>query len=193
MKRVIVSLFVLTVAIVVSGVCFAEEREKSSWYIGFGIGSGDGNAEDNEVFENADSTGPTVTLNFGVGAILTPKIHLGFEASAWRREAQYDTYSGTDDYAMQINNYLAAVTIFPFDKGLALKGGFGAAIAVHDYEDSSESYIGTAYLVGAGYHLWLGRTFNLGINFDYSRQRYNDEDFYDDTDFYSAYVSFYWF
>jgi hypothetical protein len=195
MRNFKIALVTVLFLIIAANSSFAQEHQKSSWYIGFGLGSGQAKFEGDKAFENADSKSPKITFNFGVGAILNPNIHLGFDVSAWRQEAEYDYYNQTISY--QINNYMLALTFFPMETGLALKAGVGACVFVYnnDYDGGStaESYSGKAFLFGVAYHFWLGETFNLGLNLEYSKQYYNDDEVFDDTDFWNAYVSFYWF
>jgi hypothetical protein len=177
----------------------AGEKKKSSWYIGFGVGTGELKVE-GETMDDAFNEYPSIdvgqelTFNFGVGKILNQKLHLGFDASAIRQSAEGDSDSNID---LQVNNYLAAITYFPKEKGFSLKAGVGLSSLIYEIDttvvDESETYAGTAFLLGIGYDFWLGRSFNLGIHAEYSMQSYSDSDAPDDTEFTSIYLSFYWF
>jgi len=177
---------------------FTQEHKKSSWYIGFGIGTGDGSAEvdgvkktSTEWFNYAGlSASPVLTMNFGVGAIINPKLHLGFDWSAIRQEG-----SGHGiERMIQINNYLFALTYFPKGEGLFLKAGAGASSIIYDVSGGSPSaYSGTAILGGLGYAFWLGKSFNLCLNAEYSHQTYSNKYAPDNSSFWNLYVSFYWF
>lgn len=178
------------------------QHQKSSWYIGFGIGSGSAKYEGDSAEDWAESIGATdpeaetpITINFGVGAILNPNLHLGLDISALRESVTDDPTDG--EVISQINNYLLAATFFPMAEGLSLKAGFGRCALALELDapgvDESETYGGWAWLIGVGYQFWLGEHFNLGIHFEYSKQSYDDSDAPDDSDFYSFYVSFYWF
>ncbi|MCX5847880.1 MAG: hypothetical protein NTW65_00295, partial [Deltaproteobacteria bacterium] len=102
MRKLFVFAMVVILTIVISGVSFAEDHTKSKLYIGFGVGTGDGEWGANgrtesfdDYFEGLDSS-PKVTFNFGVGGIITPNLHLGFDASAIRQQGtkerpSYDT------------------------------------------------------------------------------------------------------
>jgi hypothetical protein len=175
---------------------FTQEHKKSSWYIGFGIGTGDGSCEvdgekvtSDEWFEDL-STSPILTLNFGVGGIINPKLHLGFDWTAIRQEGSNHSV----ERMVQINNYLFALTYFPKGEGLFLKAGAGASSIIYDVSGGSPSaYSGTAVLGGAGYAFWLGKSFNLCLNADYSHQTYSNKNAPDSSHFWNLYVSFYWF
>lgn len=174
---------------------FAQEHKKSSWYIGFGIGTGDGSGEVDGKEVTSDewfaglSTSPVLTMNFGVGGIINPKLHLGFDWSAIRQEG-----SGHGiERMVQINNYLFALTYFPKGEGLFLKAGAGASSIIYDVSGGSPSaYSGTAILGGLGYAFWLGKSFNLCLNAEYSHQTYSNKYAPDNSQFWNLYVSFYW-
>lgn len=203
MKKLIVPALALMLVVAVSGVSFAQEHKKSSWYIGFGLGTGDGGSEIegeqvtfDDWFEGLD-TGPRVTVNFGVGAILNPKLHLGFDISAIRQEGDGEVYGYDIEANTQITNYLAALTYFPTGEGLFIKAGAGVSVIGYEMSgglvEVSESYSGTAILGGLGYAFWLGKTFNLCLNAEYSHQTYTDEEAPDNSHFWNVYLSFYWF
>ena len=195
MKKRAVAIVTLAMLCMAEG-SFAQEHKKSSWYIGFGIGTGNGSCEvdgekvtSDEWFEGL-STSPVLTMNFGVGGIVNPKLHLGFDWSAIRQE-------GSNHYVermVQINNYLVALKYFPKGEGLFLKAGAGASSIIYDVSGGSPSaYSGTAVLGGVGYAFRLGKSFNLCLNADYSRQTYSNKYAPDNSHFWNLYVSFYWF
>jgi len=201
MKRLFVILFACAFVFAFVSLSNAQ-HQKTSWYIGFGIGSGSAEYEGDSLEDNAEAWGiddadatTTITLNFGVGAILNPRLHFGFDISALRESVESDFYDA--ELSTQINNYLLAATFFPAGEGLSLKGGVGLCALVYQVDapgyDEDDTYGGWAYLIGAGYQFWLGEHFNLGIHLEYSHQSYNDDDAPDDTDFINVYVSFYWF
>jgi opacity protein-like surface antigen len=202
MKKILVFLVACALALSFASLSSAQEHQKSSWYIGFGIGSGSAKYEGDSAEDKVKDLGATdpeagtpITLNFGVGAILNPNLHLGLDISALRESVKDDPSDG--ELSSQINNYFLAATFFPMGEGLSLKAGVGMSALVLDLQapgiDESETYSGWGWLIGAGYQLWLGEHFNLGIHVEYSKQTYNDSDAPDDTDFFSVYVSFYWF
>lgn len=187
---------------------YADEHHKSIWYIGFGLGSGQGWIEGDTFSKYFDNEGdyigikpeksPMITFNFGIGAILNPNLHIGFDGSAIRQTATYNSAGLKGEYTYQINNYLLAVTYYPDETGLSLKAGIGFADMQWDvtgdlfYSHFTETYTGNAYLIGAGYDFWLGDTFNLGLHVEYSKQNYNNSKAPSDSDFVNIYVSFYW-
>jgi hypothetical protein len=199
-KSVVVVLTAVLVLICCFSQAMAAEKKKSSWYIGFGVGTGilemEGEtAEDYLDDQDFDNVGDELTLNFGVGAILNPKLHLGFDLSAILQELDLDNSHRSELY--QVNNYFAALSYYPWKKGFFVKVGGGLSVLVYDEDtdknNNLDTYGGAGYLVGLGYDFWLGKSFNLGIHAEYSRQAYNDKDAPDDTDFLNVYLSFYWF
>lgn len=202
MKRIIVIFIACALALSFASLSSAQEHQKSSWYIGFGLGSGsakyegDSNEDWAKTFgaEDPEATTP-ITLNFGVGAILNPNLHLGFDITTLRESVEDDTYDA--ELASQIVNYQLAAIYFPMGEGLSLKAGVGMCALALELDapgvDESETYTGWGWLIGVGYQLWLGEHFNLGFHVEYSKQTYNDSDAPDDTDFFNFYVSFYWF
>jgi hypothetical protein len=178
-----------------------EVKEKSSWYIGFGFGTGGGGYTVDEEYISfndyfKDSEDPfKMSMNFGVGAILTPSIHLGFDISTLTNMGEMDGVS----YSLDIYNYLIVMSYYPSITGFFIKAGLGASrfasTITYQGEDYYNGYSGTGALAGIGYNFWLGSSFNLGINLEYSAQVYDDEDEEapESSNFWSIYVSFYWF
>lgn len=202
MKRITVltMVFVFVIALISAGQ--AQGHQKSSWYIGFGIGTGNGSYEteggtslqlDEFAGTNNVDYAPRVSINFGLGAILSPEMHLGFDVTALRATA--DSSTGSASASVQINNYMAMLTWFPMSEGLFVRAGAGGAVMQAEFDSgtysTSESYGGYCLLGGVGYAFWIGDTFNLAINFDYSQQNYGEE--IDSSKFWNLYVSFYWF
>ncbi len=193
-------LILIVIQLVFSGFSLAEEKKKSNWYIGFGIGTGelkvDGETMD-DFFDDSPSIrdlGQELTLHFGVGKIVNPKLHVGFDASTIRQSAEDDFNHHAD---IQITNYYTTISYYPMEKGLFLKTGAGISrtnvvvgnIGVYE----QENYTGTGFLFGFGYDFWLGKSFNLGIHAEYSKQSYIHSNAPDDTEFTTVYLSFYWF
>jgi opacity protein-like surface antigen len=196
------ALFVSTLVLMflMQGALFAQtgEKVKDTWYIGFGLGSGDVSVspEEGTGFDFSDDKDSTqVTLQIGVGAIINPNLHIGFDISALRSQADGDGYS----LARQINNYFGVLTVFPVELGFFLRGGGGISTYRIDVEidgigSNSDTVSGFGLLGGLGYAFWLGESFNLCLNFDYSYQTFDDaEKFVGNTSFYNVYLSFYWF
>ncbi len=188
----------------ISGLSFAqggEEQVKSSWYIGFGIGTGDGMykfgddyVDFGDVVENADTKTPLITANVGVGAIINPNVHLGGEISLITRRGE--NIDG-DSLQVTMGNILAVVYFFPMEKGFYVKGGFGFSSFQVEYEESGgiiSKYTenGFAIAAGIGYFFWVGKRLNIGMSFDYSYQSYSHENL-KNSNFWAVQGNVYWF
>ena len=105
----------------------APPKQRGSWYIGFGLGSGDGNIKLNDgssgSFKEFLGASPTnVSLNFKVGATLNPTMLLGFDVTTLLSS----TDEGGVSRSIQVVNYDAMFTWFPVEKGFFLRGGAGS-------------------------------------------------------------------
>lgn len=154
------------------------EPPRDSWYIGFGLGGGSGSITDPDgrwTFDEMAVDDPmTGFLNLRAGATLSPRLLLGGELGFLRSSA---SASGADS-TLGISTLSAVATYFPFGRGLSLRGGLGFARYTEEYSgldvygDSNYDRDGVNALVGIGYAWWLGRSFNLSLNFDLAAQRY---------------------
>lgn len=163
------------------------QSRRSPWYIGFGLGGASGNVSVPggtlsleeytqepwvSVLGIAPPSGTNVSLNFKVGMTLSDKLLVGFDITGvGSLVSQGDLSTQTT-----IANYDAVATYFPMGEGLFVRGGVGLSRLTVSYKDSfgdgSDSVGGYNALVGAGYAFWLGQSFNLTLNVDYSAQRY---------------------
>lgn len=154
-------------------------HQRDSWYIGFGLGGGFGEALEmnggeasfSDRLEGMDK-GPKLSINFKVGGTLSPKTLLGFDATAL---GQSGSSYGIDKH-VQINNYFLMLTHFPREEGFFIRVGGGLSSFVFDvegYYGGTNTVSGFGLLGGVGYAFWLGESFNLTINLDHSRQFYS--------------------
>ena len=148
------------------------------WYIGFGLGSGGGRFTLDDGTHYRFSEGlrdvVAVSLNFKVGATLSPSVLLGFDLTTLRTEGSgFDFFGNYGTYGVQVTNYDAMLTWFPVQRGPFLRAGLGLATISEDFIDgTSHSRGGVGAVVGGGYAFWLGRSFNLTLNLDLSAQSY---------------------
>lgn len=197
---VIAMLFMITLMVVPS-VGFAETHQRDTWYIGFGLGGGAGasyklNGKDitfDDWLRGLDKS-PKVSFNFKVGATISPKTLLGFDATAISQEG---TIGSTTSH-IQINNYFLMLTHFPFDEGLFLRGGGGFSNILYDNKgganNGSDVTKGYGVLGGIGYAFWLGKSFNFTLNADHSRQFYPTSTVRpESSQFTSIYLGFDWY
>jgi hypothetical protein len=179
---------------------------KNSWYIGFGLGSGTGGwtYNDNEKVTFSDLTkGSTSStclgLQFGVGGNINDYLSLGLDISAIRQQADTNFYGTTVTQTVQFNNYLGVITFFPIKDYLLLRAGLGLAAAQYELgigsSKYSQTFSGSAGLIGVGIAIPVSGSFHLGFNVDYSVQKYSSSGtvYTKDSHFVLAYLTLYWY
>ena len=173
---------------------------RAPFYIGFGLGWGDGATYGQGTSYTLHDwlSGPAgyaddgrLGLALRVGANLTPQLALGFDLTGIRA---FGSAFGGANADITIANYDAVLTFFPMTRGLFFRGGMGASTltsASHVYGVPSDSttYSGVNILGGLGYAFWLGGPANLTLNLDVSRQFYSSPDV-DGSTFFLTYVGF---
>ncbi len=166
----------------IAGFATAAEADRSGnpwshWYIGGGIGPGFGakyklNGQtitfDDRLQGATDKTSLVAVNVVNAGIALSSNLLLGGSVSA---VAQGGTLAGKDAH-LQINNFLAALTWFPAEKGFFLRGGAGLSSMLIDTGVSSNTAYGFGILVGAGFAIPVARRHNITFTVDYSRQSY---------------------
>jgi hypothetical protein len=209
MKKAVMCVVSILFVFTVTSATVAETNQKSSWYIGFGLGSGDGqmeiDGESKSFDDHFDTSGLKITGNAGLGMIVNPNLHVGFDFSAMSRTNSTTVSNGTFTEGVNIYNYYVAVSYFPFTEGLCLKAAAGFSnlqlmtvtkeYVAPVYVGHQKDYTMNGYggLVGIGYYFWIGDSFNLGLNAEYSYQTGYSDDMVDNSHFWNVYVSFYWF
>ncbi len=172
------------------------ENPWSHWYIGSGIGPGFGakyklNGQTitfDDRLQGATDKSSLLALNIvNAGIALSPNLLFGFSGSA---VAQSGKIAGNDTQ-LQINNYFAALTWFPAEKGFFVRGGAGLSNIFIDTGTSSDTVHGFGILVGAGYALPVARRHNITFTVDYSRQSYSGSSTKpDNSQFAGAYLGY---
>lgn len=195
----IIALTLIIFAFPING--FAETHERDSWYIGFGIGGGIDarfklNGKDltfDDWLSGAGTKNPLISLNFKTGKTLSPKTLLGFDGTLISQTGKF----GGSDARIQINNYFLMLTHFPWAEGFFVRGGGGLSNIQQEIKGTNSTSAqanGYGVLGGIGYAFWLGKTFNLTLNMDHSRQYYaGGSNKPDNSQFTSAYVGFDWY
>ncbi len=180
---------------------FEDDPEKRDWYIGFGIGTGDGFFENgsktkfSDYFENAESVSPKISLSFGIGAVINPNFHIGGEVEAIMQSGRIELSGEKNDIELSSSNFLAVFYLFPMEEGFYIKGGAGfGTINYNTFESGDKEEIkeqGYAFKAGVGYFFRLGSLFHLGLSFDYTYHKY--EGSLTQSQFWTGQLSFYWF
>ena len=158
---------------------------RNPWYIGFGFGSGPGwvggQGHGSSLTDLAPGNGVLLAFNFKVGATLSQKLLVGFDMTSLGAVANQMVAGVTYESSAFISNFDAMVTYFPWERGLFVRGGLGLAWLSLDsarydwwtYQTlTSADYTGLSTVVGVGYAFWLGHSFNLTLDADFSYQYY---------------------
>jgi len=154
------------------------ESRWSHWYVGTGIGPGFGakfklngqSVSFDDALQGATDKSGLVALNIVNGGFaLSPSLLVGFSGSA---VSEIGKIAG-NNAQMQINNYFAAVTWFPAERGFFVRGGGGPSSILINNGTISNRTGGFGLLVGGGYALQIAGRHNITFTVDYSRQSYS--------------------
>jgi len=158
---------------------YRPEPTRDTWYIGFGLGAGDGgvSGQGQRLSLTDLGGGGRLGFNFKVGATLTPKWLLGFDLLTLSGfGSQIDSSGFAFDATTTIADADLMATFFPWERGFFVRGGVGPSFLTFDTRSpgfhDSVSYGGLNADVGAGYAFWMGRRFNLTVNADFAAQSY---------------------
>jgi len=172
------------------------ENPWSHWYIGSGIGPGFGakyklngrSFSFDDGLQGATDKSPLLALNVvNAGIALSPNLLFGFSGSLVAKTGKI----AGNDAQLQINNYFAALTWFPAEKGFFLRGGAGLSNIFIDTGVSSDRVNGFGILVGAGFAIPVARRHNITFTVDYSRQSYSGSNTKpDSSEFGAAYLGY---
>jgi hypothetical protein len=106
-------------------------------------------------------------VSFAIG--LNPKLYVGLDVSA---VAQSGKLAGTDTH-LQISNYLAALTYFPWETGLFLRAGAGVSVFSVTTSSQTDRSNGLGLLVGAGFAQQLSGAHHLTLTLEQTWQSYS--------------------
>jgi hypothetical protein len=168
-------------------------HSRDGWFIGFGVGTGDGTVYEGRSFAPfRDLTGPdpiVAALRFEVGLTLTDRLLLGVELFSVGTQQKV---SGELARAAIVNAD-AVLTFFPDGDGLFLRLGGGVSLLNHSRAGTAEYSRGLNALVGIGYAFWVGERFNLSIRLDHSRQRSLKGNGPGGSEFWAGTIGFDWY
>lgn len=162
---------------------------RDTWYIGFSFGSGpasltlgDESQSYGEIFDDFEQASPfdsrlRLSVGFEVGATINHQLLLGFKLAGMREQGE----TSNDDFeysaGLQHSQYLLCATYFPTPNGQGLFVRAGAGAAAVSLEQSleirgikRETFVdetGFGGMLGLGYALWLGDSFNLVLANDF--------------------------
>jgi hypothetical protein len=117
-----------------------------------------------DVFQGAGDKTPLVAVNVATfGIALKPGFYVGLDLSGM---GQAGKIAGVSTH-VQVSNYLAAVTWFPWETGLYLRGGAGLGSFVQitnvNGSQNTEHASGLGVLLGVGYALRLSGAHHLTL------------------------------
>ncbi len=170
--------FILTSLFLIS---FADAQPKLSlgeWYIGFGIGSGQGEVttdagtqDYDELFESlSGNSGDTarVSVSLETGLRIAPRFFVGLHLAGMSQGGEVNGI----ERSIAHTQALGVVTYFPNRTGVFIRGGLGAATFNEtgaipnsnlrvNYEEN-----GTGAMLGAGYAFRFGHTAHVTLTLD---------------------------
>jgi hypothetical protein len=126
-----------------------------------------------DLFQGAGDKTPLVAVNVATfGIALKPGLYAGLDLSGMSQAGKILGIST----AVQVTNYLAAVTWFPWETGLYVRGGAGLASFVQvsnvNGSQNTEHASGLGLLVGVGYALRLSGAHHLTLTAEQTWQSY---------------------
>jgi opacity protein-like surface antigen len=173
--------------------------QRDSWYVGFGLGSGNGayripGERVNYRHHLGNGSPFQGAFQLEAGATLTPQLLLGGEVSGLVSSARN---AGLDS-TLTVGQLLAVVTFFPTGRGLFLRGGAGFAQISSEVDDGffvdRSDANGVGLLGGVGYAWWLGRRFNLTLHGDVNLHAYSgNSDAPSSSTTFTGYLGFRWY
>ena len=153
-----------------------EPEEQIKAFVGLGLGSGVASYNVNgeritfsNVFQGAADEAPFVAVN-----VLSFGVDVGrnlFAGADLTGVAQSGTV-GASKTSLQISNYFASLTWFPWERGLFLKAGAGASSFFLSSGPQSERVWGPGVLVSAGYALRITGAHHLTLSAEQAWQWY---------------------
>jgi len=113
---------------------------------------------------------PLVAVNVATfGIAMRPGLYAGIDLSGFGQSA---TQLNGDRRSLQLTNYFAALTWFPWETGLFLRGGAGLSQFLTHTASTTEHSGGLGVLVAAGYALQLTGAHHLTLTVEQTWQSY---------------------
>jgi hypothetical protein len=104
---------------------------------------------------------------------------VGLDITGMGASGEASVSGGTARRSVQVLNYDAVATWFPRQRGLFFRVGAGLASFRMTSSDPAgtlkSSRGGFGLLMGGGYSIWLGQSFNLAVNVDLASQFFADD------------------
>ena len=146
---------------------FADEHSRDGFFIGFGLGWGNAGAEVSGPDPDRANSG---SGNFRLGWAVAPNVAIGLENSSWIKS--YDIAGTSTDLKLTGTVTTFALTYWPGNMGLYMRGGMGVATGTAEFTQGSasvsETEVGLGGLAALGYEWRLTEKFALGPQFQYA-------------------------
>ena len=167
-------------------------------FVGASIGTGSARYRVNgntvsfsDQFQGSNDETPFIAakvVSFGVA--LNSKLYAGMDLTG---VTQSGTVAGKKTN-LQLSNYFASLTWFPWERGLFLKGAVGVSSLFKGVGSESERSNGLGVLVSAGYALRVHGAHHLTFSAEQSWQTYwgSSETKPDSSQYNAAYVGYMW-
>src|SRR5882672_1904946 len=156
----------------------ADAAAPTKVFAGAGLGGGFGarakfngrSVSFNDQLLGTTDKSPLVAVNVATfGIAMRPGLYAGIDLSGFGQSA---TALNGDRRSLQITNYFAALTWFPWESGLFLRGGAGLSQFVSRAGSTTEHSGGLGFLVAAGYALQLTGAHHLSLTVEQTWQSY---------------------
>ncbi|MDH3217335.1 MAG: porin family protein [Candidatus Krumholzibacteria bacterium] len=168
-------------------------QSRTGFFIGFGLGWGNAAAKLGQSPDPDRANSVSGNLRFGWSVAQT--VAIGLEASSWAKN--YDVEGTNLDLNLTGTVTTFAVTYFPGNMGLFLRGGLGFSTASVKLQGGGASFeeveTGAGFLAAAGYEWRLTEKFALGPQAQWAYLKIDQEGL-DSVDFVSitAQATWYW-
>jgi len=154
------------------------QEKPTKVFAGAGLGGGFGGRAkfngrsvsfDDQLASTTDKT-PLVAVNVAsFGIAMRPGLYAGIDLTGFGQTA---TALNGDKRHLQVTNYFAALTWFPWDSGLFFRGGAGLSQFLVTNGSTTEHSGGLGLLVAAGYALQLTGAHHLSLTVEQTWQSY---------------------
>lgn len=173
-------------------------EEKVHAFIGASFGSGTARYTVNgttvsfsDAFQGSNDESPLIAVKVvSFGIAVRPKLYAGMDLTGL---TQSGTVAGNKTN-LQLSNYFASLTWFPWERGLFLKGAAGVSSLFKGVGSESERSNGLGVLVSAGYALRVHGAHHLAFSAEQSWQTYwgSGTTRADSSQYNAAYVGYMW-
>jgi len=180
-----------TSAVVSPALAGDHPQSRTGFFVGFGLGWGNMGADLGSI--NAERQN-SVSGNFRFGWAVLENLTIGLETSSWTKNYEIDANT---DLNLLANVTTFAMTLFPGNMGLFVRGGLGFSSARTEITIGGTSVDQTEYGLGAlgavGYEWRLTEKFALGPQAQWTYLNIDDQAL-DSIDFVSltAQATWYW-